>query len=54
MENTILFYGYYSSMDLNVNIDGISNYVKSYDLPLAYIVVTGCYYIISLIMMVQQ
>jgi len=35
MEDTSLFYGFYSSSSLNVNIKGISDYVETYNLPLA-------------------
>lgn len=54
MEDTPLFYGYYSASSLAVNITGVSNFVQSYNLPFAYIIVTAIYLVISLILMVMQ
>lgn len=53
MENTVLFYGYYSSSDLNVDIKVVQDYVSSYNLPLAYILVTSVYFVLSLVLMVR-
>ena len=50
MESTVLFYGYYSSVDLNVNL----GFINSYNLPLAYILVTAIYLLLSLILMVRS
>lgn len=49
-----MFYGYYSSSSLNVNIDTLSAVVSSYNLPFAYLVVTAIYFLASLILMVRQ
>ncbi|KAF6017965.1 TMC7 [Bugula neritina] len=54
MEDTSLFYGFYSSSSLNVNIKGISDYVETYNLPLAYLLVTIIYLLTSLILMIRS
>jgi len=54
MENTALFYGYYSSSALTVDIQGVSKLVDRYNLPLAYILVTVTYFLLSFFLMVRQ
>ena len=54
MENTYLFYGFYSGSSLSVGISVVSDFVSSYNLPFAYIIVTAIYFIVSLILMVRQ
>ncbi|XP_067930834.1 transmembrane channel-like protein 7 [Watersipora subatra] len=54
MEDTYLFYGFYSSSSLTVDISVVSDYVQTYNLPFMYILVTGFHFSLSLILMVKQ
>ncbi|XP_077979713.1 transmembrane channel-like protein 7 [Glandiceps talaboti] len=51
MELTELFYGYYYSSDLLVEVNGTQ---ISYNMPLAYILVAISYFVISLLLMVRH
>jgi len=54
MEDTVLFYGFYKATHLTVDLDIVKDYFSTYNLPLAYLVVTGIYFIVSLLLMVRQ
>lgn len=47
MEFTYMFYGYYDNFDLHIES-------VSYSVPLAYVMVTGAYVIISAILMLAR
>ena len=48
MERTSLFIGHYSSQELNIDSS------SSYNLPLAYIIIGGLFFFLSLIFLVHR
>ena len=59
LEDTELFYGIYSPVFYNTNnsVNGSQNFIpldkNLYDLPLAYLLATIVYFILSLVLMVN-